>query len=154
MSNKKTGLPKASKSEKKEVMRYVTLYQDAKMRTQYFPLRRPSFMKRLKVSTSDWKRTGRIRYDREHMEKLHSDDQDFIKQYEYDMWVVFCVERSIAAIKNKRTREIASRGFKDGVGYKVLAEEFGLCRSSIYWEKDIAKSYMWNFIKRKMEGEQ
>ena len=50
-------------------------YEGAKKRSEYYPLKRPSLMRRLKVDTNDYESTGKIEYDRELVKRIHENDQ-------------------------------------------------------------------------------
>lgn len=139
--------PDASKSEIKEVMTLASQYPDIKMRTQYFPVRRPSFMRRLRVNTDSWDVSGTIGYDREHCRKLHADDQRFIRQYETDMRHLYFIEMGLASITDKRTREIGTLALLDGMKCQDLSKRFRLCVSSVYWERDNARRIVARFIR-------
>lgn len=139
--------PDASKAEIREVMSLVRQYGNIKMRTQYFPVRRPSFMRRLHVSTDDWEKTGTIYYDREHGRKLHEEDQRFIRQYETDMRHLYFIEKGIESIADERTREIGRMSLMDGAKCQSLSKRFKLCISSVYWERDNARRIVAKFIR-------
>ena len=146
----------ASKEAIAELMEFANEYSDIKMRTQYYPLRRPSFMKRLHVSLSGWERSGVVKYDREHAGKLHEQDLQFIRQYERDMRILFFLEHGFASIKDDRIREI---GFKTLIGHercKDVSEEYKLCISSVYIARNRAKDYVAKFIEenRKKYGKE
>lgn len=138
--------PDISKQQIKEVMGFCTIYKEIQMRTKYYPLRRPSFMARLRVDTSHWKIDGCIDYDREHVEKLHKDDQRFIKQYEYDMRILYFLKFGFESISDPRTREIGEKTLLGGVKCKELSKQLNCCLASVYWERDNARRIVAKFI--------
>ena len=140
-----------TKQEIRIVMSLVAEYPQIKFRTQYFPLRRPLFMQRLKVDIKDWEKNGMIQYDRTHAALLHEDDQRFIYQYEHDMFNLFLIQHGIASIQNQRTYAIGVKTLLEGIKCKQLTQDFHLCISSIYWERDKARRIIAVFI-RKMKG--
>ena len=82
-------------------------YEGAKKRSEYYPLKRPSLMRRLKVDTNDYESTGKIEYDRELVKRIHENDQRYIRQYERDMELIWIIEHGVSSIPDERTRRIA-----------------------------------------------
>ena len=140
--------PEASKDEIREVMRFHSELNDIRLRTQYFPIRRPSFMRKIKMNVSSWEKNGTISYDRKHAARIHPEDQQFLAQYARDMRVLFYFEKGINGISDNRTRLIGQRYFLEGKSIREICEECQLCSSTVYLERDNARRIVAKFIRK------
>ena len=109
-------------------------YEGAKKRSEYYPLKRPSLMRRLKVDTNDYESTGKIEYDRE-----------LVK--ERDMELIWIIEHGVSSIPDERTRRIAEDTILKNKPVMQLLKKYSLSRSQMFWEKQnairyIARTYM------------
>ena len=122
-------------------------YEGAKKRSEYYPLKRPSLMRRLKVDTNDYESTGKIEYDRELVKRIHENDQRYIRQYERDMELIWIIEHGVSSIPDERTRRIAEDTILKNKPVMQLLKKYSLSRSQMFWEKQnairyIARTYM------------
>ena len=138
--------PDVPREAVKEVTRFAASYRERKLRIEYFPLRRPSFMRRLEVSVEGYAESGLIGYDREHTALLHEDDQAFIHQYEEDMRIVYFLEAGVASLRKGRIRNIGQWLLLEGWKVADISQEVGLCISYTYAECYKAKCFVAEFI--------
>ena len=122
-------------------------YEGAKTRSKYYPIKRPSLMRKLKVDTKDYESTGRVKYDRELVTRIHENDQRYIHQYERDMELVWIIEHGVSSIPDVRTRRIAEDTILKNKPVMQLLKKYSLSRSQMFWEKQnairyIARTYM------------
>ena len=117
-------------------------YEGAKTRSKYYPIKRPSLMRKLKVDISGYESTGRIEYDRELVTSIHENDRRYIRQYERDMELVWIMEHGVSSIPDERTRRIAEDTVLKNKSVMALLEKYSLGRSQMFLEKQNAIRYI------------